>query len=304
MSWLGKTIGAGLGAMVLGPFGAAAGAALGHWVDTNARADEEDVARLGWYAVLVSVGASAGMIQGRLNPKIERHLLQAGQQVLPGKNERELGEIYNSIVSGCLRGADECAQAFANQDQSTRFSMMCQIFSVVHADSPGESTFTFLNELTVRSGVPEEEWSFAYAFFEPLTLDGIRTAWLEVLGLPPNASEGQIKESYRSLCRELHPDKNQNAPAALRALGENKLKEVNEAYRFLTEGPSELFSLPDQQGTTWIPVPSMSDSAISACCICGTSNRVSKRAVLKSRCGYCHARLAQANALVATLHSS
>ncbi len=54
----------------------------------------------------------------------------------------------------------------------------------------------------------------------------------EVLGVPKNASQEQIKAAYRELAKKYHPDKYQNNPLA--DLAEEKLKDINEAYNILT----------------------------------------------------------------------
>ena len=50
-----------------------------------------------------------------------------------------------------------------------------------------------------------------------------------ILGVDKEASEGQIKQSFRSLARKYHPDKNPNNPEA-----ETKFKEIQEAYAILS----------------------------------------------------------------------
>src|SRR5438270_6806589 len=52
----------------------------------------------------------------------------------------------------------------------------------------------------------------------------------EVLGLPRDASDQQIKKSFRQLARELHPDVNAHDPDA-----EEKFKEAAEAYEILSD---------------------------------------------------------------------
>ena len=53
-----------------------------------------------------------------------------------------------------------------------------------------------------------------------------------VLGIPDNATEEQIKTAYRELAKKYHPD---NFPdQTMRELAEEKMKEINEAYDFLT----------------------------------------------------------------------
>ena len=53
--------------------------------------------------------------------------------------------------------------------------------------------------------------------------------YYEVLGLPRNASKDQIKDSYRKLAMQYHPDRNK-APEA-----EEKFKEISEAYAVLSD---------------------------------------------------------------------
>lgn len=53
----------------------------------------------------------------------------------------------------------------------------------------------------------------------------------EVLGIRQNATEEEIKATYKKLVRKYHPDQYANNP--LSDLAEEKLKEINEAYDFL-----------------------------------------------------------------------
>ncbi len=52
----------------------------------------------------------------------------------------------------------------------------------------------------------------------------------EVLGVPREADEGEIKKAFRTLARELHPDVNRHDPEA-----EEKFKEAAEAYEVLSD---------------------------------------------------------------------
>lgn len=49
-----------------------------------------------------------------------------------------------------------------------------------------------------------------------------------VLGVSPNASDEEIKQAYRKLAKQYHPDAYKDNPLA--SLAEEKMKEINEAY--------------------------------------------------------------------------
>jgi molecular chaperone DnaJ len=58
----------------------------------------------------------------------------------------------------------------------------------------------------------------------------------EVLGIKEGASEEEIKKAYREQVKKYHPDQYQDNP--LSKLAEEKLREVNEAYEYITKGQS------------------------------------------------------------------
>lgn len=59
----------------------------------------------------------------------------------------------------------------------------------------------------------------------------------KILGVPQNASDAQIKEAYRELAKKYHPDKYINNPLA--DLAAEKMREINEAYDYLTKNKGQ-----------------------------------------------------------------
>jgi len=55
--------------------------------------------------------------------------------------------------------------------------------------------------------------------------------WTTVLALPPDASVEQIREAYRRLISQYHPDKVASLGRELQALAEAKSKEIALAYQ-------------------------------------------------------------------------
>ena len=56
--------------------------------------------------------------------------------------------------------------------------------------------------------------------------------YYEILGVPKNATEDDIKKAYRKLAMKYHPDRNQGDGAKA---AEEKFKEAKEAYEMLTD---------------------------------------------------------------------
>ncbi len=81
--------------------------------------------------------------------------------------------------------------------------------------------------------------------------------YYEVLGLPRNASEKDIRQAYRRLARQYHPDVNKNDAGA-----EEKFKEINEAYSVLSDDDNR--KKYDQYGDDWRHADQFSHSGGSA----------------------------------------
>jgi molecular chaperone DnaJ len=60
--------------------------------------------------------------------------------------------------------------------------------------------------------------------------DWLEKDFYQILGVSKDASEAEIKKTYRSLARKFHPDSNQDDPGA-----EAKFKEISEAYSVLSD---------------------------------------------------------------------
>ena len=60
--------------------------------------------------------------------------------------------------------------------------------------------------------------------------------YYDILGVSKDASDDDIKKSFRKLALQYHPDKNSDEGA------EEKFKEINEAYQTLSD-PNQTFSV-------------------------------------------------------------
>ena len=82
--------------------------------------------------------------------------------------------------------------------------------------------------------------------------------YYEVLGIPKTASQDEIKNAFRSLAREFHPDVNKSPDA------EEKFKEINEAYGVLSdEEKRAAYDRFGHQGVNTTGMPNYADVGLS-----------------------------------------
>ena len=58
-------------------------------------------------------------------------------------------------------------------------------------------------------------------------------SYYDVLGLPPNCTQNEIKSAYKKLVKKYHPDNYRNHP--LEDVAQEKMQEINEAYQVLSD---------------------------------------------------------------------
>ena len=61
--------------------------------------------------------------------------------------------------------------------------------------------------------------------------DGQDQNWSTVLGLSPSATMEEVKEAYKALIKQNHPDRVHGMSAAFKTLAESETKRINAAYR-------------------------------------------------------------------------
>ena len=55
----------------------------------------------------------------------------------------------------------------------------------------------------------------------------------KVLGVSPDATDGEVKKAYYALAKKYHPDAYRDNP--LKDLADDKMKQINEAYDTITK---------------------------------------------------------------------
>ncbi len=107
-----------------------------------------------------------------------------------------------------------------------------------------------MEDFSLRSGQTRMSDPRRCFYGEPGHSNGYRTApvkfrdYYEVLGVPKDASQDDVRKAFRKLARKYHPDVAEDKSTA-----EDKFKEINEAYEVL--GDAEKRAKYDQLGADW-----------------------------------------------------
>jgi DnaJ-class molecular chaperone len=56
-------------------------------------------------------------------------------------------------------------------------------------------------------------------------------SWIEILGVSETATVEEVKEAYKALIKQNHPDRVQGMSPAFKELAEAETKKINAAYR-------------------------------------------------------------------------
>ena len=231
MSIWGKIGGAAAGFAIGGPLGALIGAFAGHFVDKldvpsgGGAARDEVVFTIG----VIALGAKMAKADG----VVTRDEVDAFKQVfqVPDsemKNVARLFDLAKQDVAGFEAYANQLARMFRDR-MATLESVLDGLFHIAKADGvvhPNELAF-----LEAVAGI----FGFDADAFAPIKARHIGPDHADpyaILGIERGASAQEIKQTYRRLVRENHPDKliAQGVPEEFIRIANEKLARINEAF--------------------------------------------------------------------------
>jgi DnaJ like chaperone protein len=262
MSWFGKMVGGTIGLMIGGPLGAIAGGAIGHHLF-----DKEGGSRGGssdWMGQArerfeqASTGGGAGgrhkpseteqtqmsyflalfSILGKLAKADGRVTREEGEQVVgfldrmgvSGEQRRFAIRVFNEAKDSPY-SADDFARQFAEftrGQHDLRESMVDMLFRVALADGDfHRREEEMISSVATILGITGQE------------LEAIRNRHIDttehaysVLGLSPDASNDEVKSTYRRLVQEYHPDRitSQGMPDEFVEYATQRFQEIQDAW--------------------------------------------------------------------------
>ncbi len=253
---VGKVAGILLGFAVGGPAGAVVGFVIGHLHDVKTmldararsyRTEREDGACPGGFIDglqqstftigVIVLGAKMAKADGH----VSREEIATFRRVfnIPGDQIEQAGKLFDQArqtASGYEPYAARLAQTFRRYPAVLE-EILTGLFLVAAADRKGLSMAktVFLRRVATIFGFTESD------FIRIAARSGVRlphqaarrqdNAYV-MLGLPENASEAEIKRTYRALIRKHHPDKlvSEGLPPEMMAQATEKMKRINAAY--------------------------------------------------------------------------
>jgi DnaJ like chaperone protein len=249
----GKVIGGVAGFFTGGPIGALVGAALGHAADTGAagpggagRALPPGAATLaallGSKEQLFAIGVvvlSAKL--AKCDGPVRREEIDAFKRMfrIPPENLREVGRLFDSArenADGWQAFAERLGTAFAD-NKAMLEDVLAALFHIARADGPlTRAEVAFLQGVQVRFGLDAAAWERAR---DGRTTSSSAAAPVPngpdpytVLGVPRDASDEAVRQAWRRLMRENHPDSlaARGVPADFVKRATNKVAEINAAW--------------------------------------------------------------------------
>lgn len=246
MTWFGKIIGGGVGFMVGGPLGALVGATLGHaLLDERVRVEQgergplsgvEERQAVFFTAVFAMLGKIA-KADGRVCEQeiAAVRVFMTEQLRLPAAAQQFAIGVFNEAKDNDTpfeEYARQFGQVFAG-DVALRTMFYQVLFSVAMVDGvlhPAEEAL--LRAAPVHLGLhPDIFATVRRQFGHDLSHH------YAVLGLEHGASLTEVKQAYRRLAAEYHPDKvvSKGLPEDFARFAEQKFKEINEAYAVISK---------------------------------------------------------------------
>jgi len=240
MSIWGKVIGGVAGFAIGGPLGAILGAAAGHAVDKAKAA--EAVGRLGGGdANARQVAFTTGVIvlcakMAKADGQVTPDEIAAFKRIfqIPPEEQENVGNLFNEArreATGFEPYAQQIASLFSGQPAVLE-EILGALFVIAQADGvvhPNE--LQFVQQVAMIFGFGPHRFEQLKAIYLGGGADQESDAY-EVLGLTRDATDAEIKKTYRKLTRENHPDKlmAQGMPQEFIDLANDKMATINAAY--------------------------------------------------------------------------
>lgn len=234
----GKIVGGAAGFAVGGPIGAIVGVAAGHFLDrvtasrhsnSTATTPEIETKQQAFAIALIVLCAKMAKADGQ----VTRDEITAFKRVfkVPEKDMGQVAQIFDEArkeTRGFEPYAEQIMEIFP-ENRQVRQELLGALLYIAQADGVvHENELTYLRSISRIFDFDEKEFEQIYS--SHLGADDADP--YEVLGLDRASSDEDIKQKYRKLVRENHPDRliAQGLPNEIIDVANEKLAHINSAY--------------------------------------------------------------------------
>ena len=254
MAWWGKIIGGAFGFMLGGPLGALLGAALGHNFDKGitltdemgglAYGDQERV-QAAFFAATFSIMGHIAKADGKVSPAEIANAEAIMSRMQLDKSQRDAAiKLFNEGKADDFPLDDVLAQF---RRECHRRINLIQMFleiqiSTAFADQKLHAVeknilYTIADGLGFSRDQLDHLFHLAGGGTAQKTGKAALTEAYEVLGVSANASDADIKKTYRRLMNQHHPDKlvSKGLPEEMMKLATEKTQQIKEAYELVKQ---------------------------------------------------------------------
>lgn len=260
MSWWGKLVGGALGFALVGPIGALLGAALGHTLDKgikdleqissdNKFGQQEDI-QAAFFTATFSIMGHVAKADGKVTESEIKVAQSIMQKMQLNDDQRKLA--INLFTQGKQVNFDPVSVLVQFKKVSARRSNLLNMFMEIQLSTALADGELHKDEQKVLLNVAEQ-LGFKRSQFEQLlarssaqrsysnyqryqpqeksSTESISAAY-KVLGVNESCSEKELKNAYRRLMSQHHPDKlvSKGLPEEMMKLATEKTQEIKDAY--------------------------------------------------------------------------
>ena len=182
--------------------------------------------------IMVQVAKSDGSIQSEETQMIRQFFINK-MQFSKGKIEWVNDTIESAKTSS--DSIESLGREFSNHfEYESQLMLLNMLYNVAYADgvfhSKEAQMIDRLAHILKVTSFDHQRIKMAFeAQFGSANTSTIDQCF-SVLGLPPSATQMQVKKTYRDLIKKYHPDKLQHLGHSFRQEAEKKMQEINGAY--------------------------------------------------------------------------
>jgi DnaJ like chaperone protein len=235
MTIWGKLAGAAAGFMIGGPIGALLGALAGHFIVDEGLLAPDETPPLQSVAFTVGLIALAAKM-AKADGVVTRDEVAAFRRLvtIPAEEEGHVARLFD-LAKQSTAGFEAYARQLRDllrDEPDTLEDLVDGLFTIATADGAVHAAeLAYLAEVSAIFGLPEATFARIEARH---VVSGPRDPY-RILGIAPDAADGEIKEAWRRLVRQYHPDRliGRGVPAEFVAIATRKIAAINEAYDVL-----------------------------------------------------------------------